>query len=69
MATLIEKITTRVFDEKQMNFFNIIRGNFKISKHQIAELKKKNKNNNELRQNIEHAKNVLEEGVARMKRI
>ena len=41
MATLIEKITTRVFDEKQKNFFNIIRGTFKISKQQIAEPKKK----------------------------
>lgn len=40
LATLIEKITTRVFDEKQNNFFNIIRGNLEISKQQIAELKK-----------------------------
>ena len=44
--------------------FNIIRGNFKISKQQIAELKKEI---NELRQSIEHTENLLEDKVARVK--
>ena len=40
----IEKIIPRILDEQQKNLFNIIRGNFKISKQQIAELKKKSTN-------------------------
>ena len=43
--------------------FNVISGNFKISKQQIAELKKEI---NELRQTIEHTENVLEDKVARV---
>ena len=40
LTTLIEKIITRALDEQQKNLFNIISGNFEISKQQIAELKK-----------------------------
>ena len=61
LTTLIEKIITRELDEQQKNLFNIIRGNFEISKQQIAELKKKI---NELRHSIEHTENVLEDKVA-----
>ena len=43
-------------DEQQKNLFNIISGNFEISKQQIAELKKEI---NKLRHNIEHTGNVL----------
>ena len=43
--------------------FNIIRGDFGISKLPIDELKKEV---NELRHNIEHTKNVLEDNVARV---
>ena len=60
-TTLTEKIITRALDEQQKNLFNIISVNFKISKHQIADLKK---GINELRQSIEHTKNVLEDKVA-----
>ena len=42
-------------DEQQKNLFNIISGNFEISKQQIAELKKEI---NKLRHNIEHTGNV-----------
>ena len=63
MTTLIEKIITRALDEQQKNLFNIISGNFEISKQQIAELKKEI---NELRHSIEHTENVLEDKVARM---
>ena len=55
LTTLIEKIITRALDEQQKNLFNIISGDFKISKQQIAELKKEV---NELRHNIEHTENV-----------
>ena len=58
LTTLIEKIVTRALDEQQKNLFNIISGNFEISKQQIAELKKEI---NELRQSIEHTENVLED--------
>ena len=63
LATLIEKIITRALDEQQKNLFNIISGNFEISKQQISELKKEI---NELRQSIEHTENVLEDKVARV---
>ena len=43
--------------------FNIISGDFGISKLPIDELKKEV---NELRHNIEHTKNVLEDKVARV---
>ena len=36
LTTLIEKIITRALDEQQNNLFNIISGNFEISKQQIA---------------------------------
>ena len=41
MTTLIEKKITRAPDEQQKNLFNIINGNFEISKQEIDELKKK----------------------------
>ena len=63
LTTLIEKTITRALDEQQKNLFNIISGNFEISKQQIAELKKEI---NELRQSIEHTENVLEDKVARV---
>ena len=40
LTTLIEKITTRALDEQQKYLFNIVTGNFEISKQQIAEFKK-----------------------------
>ena len=43
--------------------FNIISGNFEITKQKIAELKKEI---NELRQSIEHTDNILEYKVARV---
>ena len=43
--------------------FNIISGNFEISKQQIDKLKKKV---SELRQNIKHTEHVLEEKVAQV---
>ena len=61
LTTLIEKIITRALDEQRKNLFNIISGNFEISKQQIAELKKEV---NELRQSIEHTENILEDKVA-----
>ena len=63
LTTLIEKIRRRALDEQQKDFFNSINGNFKISKQQIAEVKKEIK---ELRQSIEHIENVLEDKVARV---
>ena len=63
LTTLIEKTITRALDEQQKNLFNIISGNFEISKQQIAELKKEI---NELRQSIEHTENVLEDKVTRV---
>ena len=63
LTTLVEKIITRAIDEQQKNLFNIISGDFEISKQQISELKKKI---NELRQSIEHTENVLEDKVARV---
>ena len=63
MTILIEKIITKALDEQQRNLFNIISGNFEISKQQIAEVKKEI---NELRQNIEYTENVLEDKVARV---
>ena len=39
LTTLIEKIMTRALGEQQKNLFNIISGNFEISKQQIADLK------------------------------
>ena len=63
LATLIENIITRALGEQQKNLFNIISGNFEISKQQISELKKEI---NELRQSIEHTENVLEDKVARV---
>ena len=62
MTAVIEKIITRALDEQQKSLFNIISGNFEISK-QISELKKEI---NELRQSIEHTGNVLEDKVARV---
>ena len=61
LTTLIEKIIKRALDEQKKNLFNIVNGNFEISKQQIAELKKEI---NELRQSIEHTENVLEDKVA-----
>ena len=55
LTTLIEKIILRALDEQQKNLFNVISGNFEISKQQIAELKKENV-----------TKNVLEDKVARV---
>ena len=43
--------------------FNIISGNFEISRQQIAELKKEI---NEIKQNIEHTENVLNDKVERV---
>ena len=63
LTTLIEKIITRALDKQQKYLFNIISGNFEISKQQIVELKKEI---NELRQSIEHTENVLEDKVARV---
>ena len=63
LTTLIEKMITRALDEQQKNLFNIISGNFEISKQQIVELKKET---NELRKSIEHTENVLEAKVARV---
>ena len=60
---ILEKIIARALHEQQKIFFNIISGNFEISKQQIAELKKEI---NELRQSIEHTENVLEDKVARV---
>ena len=48
---------------KRICTFNIISGNFEISKQQIAELKKEI---NELRQSIEYTENVLNKKVARV---
>ena len=59
----MEKIIARALGEQQKNLFNIISGNFEISKQQIAELKMEI---NELRQSIEHIENVLEDKVARV---
>ena len=53
MITLIEKVITRALDKQQKNVFNIVSGNFEISKQQIAELEKEI---NESRQSIEHTK-------------
>ena len=39
LTTLIEKIMTKSLDEQQKHLFNIIKGNVKVSKQQIAELK------------------------------
>ena len=58
LTTLIEKI-----DEQQKSLFNIISGNFEVSKQQIAEL---NNEITELRQSIEDTENVLEDKVARV---
>ena len=46
-----------------MSTFNIISGNFEISKQQIAEIKKEI---NQLRHSTEHTENVLEDKVARV---
>ena len=40
LTTLIEKIIARALDEQQENLFNILSGNFEISKQQIDDLKK-----------------------------
>ena len=63
LKTLIENIKTKALDEQQKNLFNIIKGNFEISKQQIAELRKEI---HKLRQSTEHAENVLEDRVARV---
>ena len=65
LTTLIEKIITRALDEQQKNLFNIISGNFQISKLQIAEFKKKI---NESRQSIKHTENVLEDKLTRVEK-
>ena len=64
LTTFTEKIITRALDEQQQNLFNIVSGDFEVSKQQIAELKKEI---NELRHIIEHTENVLEDKVARVK--
>ena len=61
LTRLIEKIIARALGEQQKNLFNIIRGNFEISKQQITELKREI---NELRQSIEHTENILKDKVA-----
>ena len=61
MTTIIEKIITRALDKQQKNLFNIISGNFEISRQHIVELKKEI---NKLRQSIEHSDDVLEDKVA-----
>ena len=48
MPILVAKITTGALDKQQNNLFNIISGNFGISKQQIAEFKKEI---NELKEN------------------
>ena len=63
LTTLLEKIITRALDEQQRNLFNIMSGNFEISKQQIAELKKEI---NKLRHSIEHTENILEDKVTRV---
>ena len=63
MTTLTEKIIARALDEQQKNVFNIISGNFEISKQQTDELKKEV---NELRHSTEHTENVFEDKVGRM---
>ena len=63
MTTLTEKIIARALDEQQKNVFNIISGNFEISKQQTDELKKEV---NELRHSIEYTENVFEDKVACM---
>ena len=60
MTTLIEKIITRAPDEQQKNLFNIINGNFEISKQEIDELKKEVI---DLRHSTEHTEKVLEDKV------
>ena len=57
------KKITRLLDEQQRNLFNIISGNFEISKQQIDELKKEMK---ELRHSIELTENILEDKKACM---
>ena len=59
MTTLIEKVITRALDKQQKNVFNIVSGNFEISKQQIAELEKEI---NESRQSIEHTKLFYRQG-------
>ena len=60
LTTFIENIITRALDEQQKNLFNIINGNFEISRQQIAELKKEI---NELRQSIEHTEDKVDKVV------
>ena len=40
LTTLIEKKIARALDEQQKNLFNVLSGNFEISKQQIDDLKK-----------------------------
>ena len=63
LTTLIEKIITRAPDEQQKNQFNIINGNFEISKQEIDELKKEVI---DLRHSTEHTEKVLEDKVVRV---
>ena len=43
LTTLIEKLIAKALNEQQKNLLNIATGNSEISKQQIAELKKQNK--------------------------
>ena len=65
MTTLTEKII-RAPDEQEKNLFNIISGNFEISKQEIDELKKEVI---ELRHSTEHAEKVLEDKIVRVEEI
>ena len=40
LTTLIEKKIAGALDEQQKNLFNVLSGNFEISKQQIDDLKK-----------------------------
>ena len=62
-TTLTEKIITRALYEEQKNVFNIMCGNFEISKQQTDVLKKEV---NELRHSIEYTENIFKDKVARM---
>ena len=62
LLILIEKIIARALNEQQKNLFNTVSGKFEKAKQQIAGLKKKI---NEVRQSIEHTKNVLEDKAVR----
>ena len=66
MTTLTEKIITRAPDKQEKNLFNIISGNFEISKQEIDELKKEVI---ELRHSTEHTEKVLEDKIVRVEEI